>query len=69
MDQARQRFRGRFQLIDAATGKPIGGRATRVRCTDGQCVNGTTDADGYTGWVECAAAETLTLDLNTDHPA
>ena len=58
-----QRFQGRFQLVSAEDGKPISGEAVRVRSTGGQYITGTTDADGYTEWVERDAAEALAFDL------
>lgn len=57
------RFRGRFQLLDMATGAPVAGRAVRVRSTDGQYLTGSTDEEGYTQWVERVAAEALAFDL------
>lgn len=58
-----KRFQGRFQLVSAEDGKPISGEAVRVRSTGGQYITGTTDADGYTEWVERDAAEALAFDL------
>lgn len=40
-----RRFRGRFQVIDQATGEPIPGVAFRVRSTGGQYITGTTDSE------------------------
>lgn len=61
-----QRYHGRFQLINQSTGQPVGGQNVRVRSSDGQCLTGTTDAQGYTQWVWCDRAETLTFEL-VDH--
>jgi hypothetical protein len=58
-----ERFRGRFQLVDAITGAPMRNHAVRVRSTGGQYITGTTDADGYTTWVERDAREALAFDL------
>lgn len=58
-----KRFQGRFQLVSAEDGKPISGETVRVRSTGGQYITGTTDADGYTEWVERDAAEALAFDL------
>jgi hypothetical protein len=58
-----ERFRGRFQLVDAITGAPMRNQAVRVRSTGGQYITGTTDADGYTTWVERDAREALAFDL------
>lgn len=57
------RFQGRFQLVSIDTGEPIAGRAVRVRSTSGQYLTGTTDAEGFTHWVERDAAESLAFDL------
>lgn len=57
------RFRGRFQLVDATTGEPVSGQAMRVRSTGGQYITGDTDAGGYTPWVERDANEALAFDL------
>lgn len=57
------RFQGRFQLVSIDTGEPIAGKAVRVRSTDGQYLTGTTDAEGFTQWVERDAAESLAFDL------
>jgi uncharacterized Zn-binding protein involved in type VI secretion len=60
---AAQRYRGRFQVLDAETGKPVCGQSIRVRGTGGQYVVGQTDADGFTEWVERGASERLAFDL------
>lgn len=58
-----QGFRGRFRFISESTGQPIGEQAVRLRSTGGQYVHGSTDADGYTQWVERDAGEFLAVDL------
>lgn len=58
-----ERFQGRFQLVSIDTGEPIAGKAVRVRSTSGQYLTGTTDAEGFTQWVERDAAEALAFDL------
>jgi uncharacterized Zn-binding protein involved in type VI secretion len=63
LDDAGLRFRGRFRVVDTDTGAPIHGLAIRVRSTAGQYVTGTTDADGYTQWLERDAAERLAFDV------
>lgn len=63
LDDDNQRFLGRFQLVSVEDGMPIAGQAIRVRSTDGQYITGTTDAEGYTSWVERAAAEALAFDF------
>jgi len=65
----RERYRGRFQLVDATTGEPIRNQAVRVRSTDGQYITGITDEDGYTAWVERDAREALAFDLAQDGDA
>lgn len=63
VEEEPQRYRGRFQLIDQATGKPIAGQQARVRSSGGQEVVGATDDEGFTPWVERDAAEALSFDL------
>lgn len=65
-DDDAKRYRGRFQLVDATTGDPVSSQAVRVRSTGGQYITGTTDADGYTTWVERDACEALAFDLVQD---
>lgn len=61
------RFRGRFQVLDQDTGRPVSAIEARVRSTGGQYLTGTTDAEGFTQWVERDAAETLAFDLTQQH--
>ena len=63
VEAARERFRGRFQVVDATTGDPVRNQAVRIRSTGGQYVTGTTDAEGYTAWVYRDARELLAFDL------
>jgi hypothetical protein len=63
------RFRGRFQVVDATTGEPVNSQAVRMRLTGGQYVTGSTDADGFTQWIERDANEALAFDLSQDGPA
>ncbi len=63
LDPDSQRFQGRFQLVHVEDGTPVSGQAVRVRSTQGQYLTGTTDAEGYTQWVERDAAESLAFDL------
>ncbi|WP_229518920.1 PAAR domain-containing protein [Massilia rhizosphaerae] len=67
--QSQGRFRGRFQLVNAATGAPVRSQAVRVRSTGGQYITGTTDADGYTTWVDRDAREALAFELVQDGDA
>jgi hypothetical protein len=63
VDSEGQRFKGRFQVMDRATGEPVAATSVRVRSTDGQYLTGQTDSDGYTQWVERDANEALAFDL------
>ena len=68
-DEDANRYRGRFQLVDATTGEPVRNQAVRVRSTGGQYITGSTDEDGYTQWVERDARESLAFDLVEDGAA
>lgn len=63
LDESGKRFRGRFQVLDLATGQPVAGQAVRVRSTGGHHIAHSTDAEGYTVWVERAAHEALAFNL------
>jgi uncharacterized Zn-binding protein involved in type VI secretion len=63
VDEDEKRWRGRFRIVDDATRTPIAGEAVRVQVTDGRVLGGTTDADGYTQWVERDASVSLSLEL------
>ncbi|NZA26836.1 PAAR domain-containing protein [Luteimonas sp. SJ-92] len=54
-------FTGRFRLLDAE-GAPLAHKAVRVTVA-GEPVEGETDADGYTEWIEREAAQTLSFEL------
>lgn len=56
-------YRGRFRLLDIATGEPIPGRDVRVSTTSGWELLCQTDAEGYTPWIERDAAEYLQFTL------
>lgn len=62
-DNQGKRFKGRFQVIDSASGEPLKGQAVRVRSTAGQYLDGSTDDQGYTEWVERDVSEMLVFDL------
>lgn len=68
LDDENQRFKGRFQLINATTGEPMAGHNFRVRSTGGQYLTGNTDVEGYTQWVESDTAEALAFDLDEGKP-
>lgn len=61
--EPRQRFQGRFQVLDRDTGEPVAAQEVRLRSTTGQYLTGSTDAQGYTQWVVRDTAEHLALDL------
>jgi uncharacterized Zn-binding protein involved in type VI secretion len=61
-----ERFRGRFQLVEAATGEPIRSQAVRVRSTCGQSLKCMTDDNGYTEWVVRDVREVLAFDVLQD---
>ena len=63
VDPEGQRFKGRFQVLDRISGQPIAATSVRIRSTDGQCITGQTDSEGYTQWVERDASEALVFDL------
>ncbi|CAJ2950654.1 bacteriophage gp29 protein [Burkholderia pseudomallei] len=57
-------YRGRFQLVDDATRRPIPNHAYTVTSADGGTIQGTTDASGYTDWLNSHQASSLTF----NHP-
>lgn len=65
----KERFRGRFQLVDAITGEPVCNQAVRIRSTGGQSLKGKTDDNGYTEWVVRDVREVLAFDLLQDDDA
>jgi uncharacterized Zn-binding protein involved in type VI secretion len=65
-DAAGRPFRGRFQLLQEIDDQPISGRRVRVRASSGHMVEGVTDAEGYTPWIERDSAETIALELIDD---
>lgn len=56
-------YRGRFRLVDHASGEPIRGRQVRISVSDGASIVDLTDNDGYTSWIERDSAHTLALHL------
>lgn len=58
-----ERFRGRFQVVDAVTGEPVPNLDVRVRSSDGKYITGNTDQEGFTQWVERDDLESLAFDL------
>lgn len=63
VNDAGERFRGRFRVVDGDSREPVAGASIRIRGTGGQYVTGATDGDGYTPWVERDAAERLAFDM------
>lgn len=56
-------YRGRFQVLDDASREPLTGQQYRVTTIDGTPIEGETDADGFTAWIESEAPDMLTLEL------
>ncbi len=56
-------YRGRFQVLDDASREPLPGQQYRVTTIDGTPIEGETDADGFTAWIESEAPDMLTLEL------
>ncbi len=52
-------YRGRFQLVDDHTREPIANHPYTVTSADGQTIQGTTDASGYTAWLNSRQAVSL----------
>lgn len=63
VDTNAKAYKGRFQVLDDASREPLPGQQYRVTTIDGKPVEGETDADGYTAWVESEAPDMLTLEL------
>ncbi|WDG48720.1 PAAR domain-containing protein [Pseudomonas chlororaphis] len=55
-------FKGRFRVFDRETGKAIAGQQVRISSSSGESIQ-TTDAEGYTSWVNNEQPETLKFDL------
>lgn len=54
-------YRGRFQLLDDVTRQPVTGRPYTVCAADGRVIQGKTDANGFTDWLEGQEASSLTF--------
>lgn len=52
-------YRGRFQVLDDTTRQPIAAHPYTVRAVDGRVVQGKTDANGFTEWLEVHDASSL----------
>lgn len=57
-------YRGRFQVLDDATRQPIAGHPYTVRAANGRIVQGKTDANGFTDWLDNHDASSLSF----EHP-
>ncbi|MCL4650382.1 PAAR domain-containing protein [Burkholderia multivorans] len=57
--------RGRFQLLDDDTGRPVANHPYTVTSSDGSTIAGTTDENGYTGWLETEQAASLTFERSS----
>jgi uncharacterized Zn-binding protein involved in type VI secretion len=55
------RFRGRFQVLDDLTKKPLASHPYTVKAADGRTIQGKTDPDGFTDWIEGDQASSLTF--------
>lgn len=51
-DASSRAFRGRFQVLDPASGAPAKGHAYTLRTSRGEVMSGVTDSHGYTQWHE-----------------
>lgn len=52
-------YRGRFQVLDETTGKPIPNHPYTLHASDGTAISGQTDASGYTQWHEADSPASL----------
>ncbi|MGS1033518.1 PAAR domain-containing protein [Burkholderia glumae] len=53
--------RGRFQVVDDATRQPLPNHPYTITSSDGRVVQGKTDANGFTGWLEGHQASSLSF--------
>ncbi|OXJ06752.1 PAAR domain-containing protein [Burkholderia sp. HI2500] len=54
-------YRGRFQLVDDNTRQPISNHPYTVTSADGQTIQGMTDTNGHTDWLNTHQAASLTF--------
>ncbi|QGA36719.1 PAAR domain-containing protein [Burkholderia glumae] len=54
-------YRGRFQILDQATGQPIPNHPYTLHASDGSVLSGQTDENGHTQWHEAASPASLTF--------
>ncbi|WP_175834990.1 PAAR domain-containing protein [Burkholderia anthina] len=55
------RYRGRFQVLNSATGSPMPNHPYSFQTPDGSMVSGQTDALGFTQWHESAEPASITF--------
>jgi len=53
--------RGRFQVIDDVTRQPLAGHPYTVTSSDGRVIQGKTDSNGFTDWLEGHQASSLSF--------
>lgn len=56
--------RGRFQVLDDNTGRPVPDHPYTLRSATGQTINGRTDSNGFTAWLEDHSSSSLVF----EHP-
>jgi hypothetical protein len=56
--------RGRFQVLDDSTGQPVPNHPYTLRSATGQTINGQTDSNGFTDWLEDHSSPSLVF----EHP-
>ncbi|MFM0046060.1 PAAR domain-containing protein [Paraburkholderia sediminicola] len=54
-------YRGRFQVLDDRTRAPVTGHPYTLTAADGRTVQGRTDSDGFTDWLDGPQASSLTF--------
>ncbi len=52
---------GAFGVLDDATRQPVANHPYTVRAADGRVIEGKTDANGFTEWLESHEASSLTF--------
>ena len=57
-------YRGRFQVLDDRTRQPVAGHPYTVRAADGRTIQGKTDANGFTDWLDNNDGSSLSF----EHP-
>jgi uncharacterized Zn-binding protein involved in type VI secretion len=54
--------RGRFQVLDDETGRPVPNHPYTVTGDEGQKIAGRTDENGYTEWLDTVSASSITFE-------